>query len=120
MTNFVTPGPTSTRARNIFRIVDTFTINANEFYKNYALKNVYSKSESSINLLKVGSKAFTFHAMVKASPGTHLECPTIVTRITLILLSGTGKFNYSLRATDLWITKIFCTVLQSFIYNTNG
>ena len=46
--------------------------------------------------------------------------PTIVTRITLILLSGTGKFNYSLRATDLWITKIFCTVLQSFIYNTNG
>ena len=60
MTNFVTPGPTSTRAWNIFRVVDAFTINANEFHKNYALKNVYSKSESSTNLLKVGSKRVHF------------------------------------------------------------
>ena len=73
MTNFVTPGPTSTGARNIFRVLCAFTINANEFHKNYALKNAYSKSESSTNLLKVGSKAFAFHAMVKASLGSHLE-----------------------------------------------
>ena len=95
MTNFVTPGPTSTRARNIFRVVDTFAVNANEFHKNYALKNVYSKSESSTNLLKVGSKAFTFHAMVKASPGTHLECDAMTFKANseLILLCASSTYQ---------------------------
>ena len=60
MTNFVSPGPTSTGARNIFRVLCAFTINANEFHKNYALKNVYSELESSTNLLKVGSKSVHF------------------------------------------------------------
>jgi hypothetical protein len=60
MTNFEAPGQTSTRAWNIFRVVDAFTINANKFHKNYALKNDDCGRESSTNLLKVGSNCVEF------------------------------------------------------------
>ena len=65
MTNFVTPGPTSTGARNIFRVLCAFTINANEFHKNYALKNAQSELESAAHLLKVRRKSVAFPVMTK-------------------------------------------------------